>query len=181
LVSHSLGKGLPAKGKAPPPRYAEATAQAQRLTHVRLGAAAAGVRSMTLGSGVITISLASSAVVIGSSSPHLTSSDGRPKDLAWGNPSTLEDHFLRHGRDVGAKSAEEYARMASEFLRRSRSARLPTKVDAQGVIRVYDPSTNTFGAYNPNGSTRTFYKPNPATHRYPTNLDYWNAQPGVPP
>jgi pyocin large subunit-like protein len=136
---------------------------------------------MTLGSGAITISLASSAIVVGSRSPQMTSSEGHPKDTTWGNPSTLEDHFHRHGRDFGAKSAEEYARMASEFLRRSRSERLPTKVDAQGVIRVHDPSTNTFGSYNPNGTIRTFYKPNPATHRYPTNLDYWNAQPGVSP
>ena len=47
-----------------------------------------------------------------------------------------------------------------------------------GVIRVYDPTTNTFGAYNPTGTTRTFYKPDPSAHGYPSNLDYWNAQPG---
>jgi pyocin large subunit-like protein len=71
--------------------------------------------------------------------------------------------------------------MASAFLRRSQAQRFPTKIDAQGVIRVYDPKTNTLGAYNPSGTTRTLYKPDPAAHGYPTNLDYWNAQPGVSP
>jgi pyocin large subunit-like protein len=99
----------------------------------------------------------------------------------WGRSSTLADHFRRHGADFAARTADDYAEAASNFLRRSQAERLPTKIDAQGVIRVYDPTTNTFGAYNPSGTTRTFYKPNPATHGYPTNLDYWNAQPGVSP
>jgi hypothetical protein len=106
---------------------------------------------------------------------------GLPATATWGRPETLEDHFQRHGADFGAATQEEYALMASEFLQRSQMAGLPTKVDANGVIRVYDPATNTFGAYNPNGTTRTFLMPNPAVHRYPTNLDYWNAQPGVSP
>ena len=38
----------------------------------------------------------------------------------------------------------------------SQVARFPTKIDAKGVIRVYDPATNRFGAFNPNGTTRTF-------------------------
>ncbi len=55
------------------------------------------------------------------------------------------------------------------------------KIGPDGAIRVYDPATNSFGSFNANGTTRTFYKPNPAQHGYPTNLDYWNAQPGGVP
>lgn len=99
---------------------------------------------------------------------------------AWGRPSTLQDHFERHGSDFGATTPEEYAAKASEFLATSRQqGGMLTKVDDKGVIRVYDPSTNTFGSYNPDGTTRTFYKPDPAKHGHPTNLDYWNAQPGT--
>jgi len=58
---------------------------------------------------------------------------------------------------------------------------VPTKIDGKGVIRVYDPETNTFGAFNPDGTTRTFFKPSPLHHKYPTNLDYWHAQPGTAP
>ena len=30
-------------------------------------------------------------------------------------------------------------------------------------------------------TTRTFYKPDPSIHSYPTNWDYWLAQPGSAP
>jgi len=95
---------------------------------------------------------------------------------SWGNLTTLDDHFARHGADFGAASADDYARQASEFLQQPGTL---TKIDPKtGVIRVYDPATEAFGAYNPTGTTRTFYIPDPAKHGYPTNLDYWNAQPG---
>jgi RHS repeat-associated protein len=95
---------------------------------------------------------------------------------SWGNLNTLDDHFARHGADFGATSADDYARQASEFLQQPGTL---TKIDPKtGVIRVYDPATEAFGAYNPTGTTRTFYIPDPAKHGYPTNLAYWNAQPG---
>ena len=52
-----------------------------------------------------------------------------------------------------------YARKAHEFLHRALRENLPRKIDDQGVLRIYEPDTNTFGAYNPEGrralSTRT--------------------------
>jgi filamentous hemagglutinin len=69
--------------------------------------------------------------------------------------------------------------MASDFLDESRARGLPAKIGPDGTIRVYDPGTNTFGAYNPDGSTKTFYHPDPSVHGYPTNADYWNAQPDI--
>jgi len=90
---------------------------------------------------------------------------------SWGNVNTLDDHFARHGGDFAASSADDYARQGSDFLQQPGTL---TKIDADGVIRVYDPATNTFGAYNPNGSTRTFFTPK-------RGLDYWNDQPGVAP
>jgi hypothetical protein len=80
----------------------------------------------------------------------------------WGRPETLADHFNRHGPDFDAKSAEDYARRANQFF--ERRAQFPTKVDSDGVIRVYDPRTNTFGSYNPDGTTRTFFKPTKPTY-----------------
>jgi pyocin large subunit-like protein len=91
---------------------------------------------------------------------------------SWGRPETLADHFNRHGADFGATSAENYAQQASRFLQESQARGLPTKIDANGIIRVYDPATNTFGAYNPNGTTATFFKPT-------RGQSYWNSQPGV--
>ena len=68
--------------------------------------------------------------------------------------------------------------MASEFLQKSKAGKLSTKVDSTGVIRVYDKKTNTFASYNKDGTTRTFYKPDPSIHKYKTNADYWEDQPG---
>jgi len=90
---------------------------------------------------------------------------------SWGNPNTLDDHFARHGADFGATSVDDYARQASEFLQQPGTL---TKIDADGVIRVYDPAANAFGAYNANGTTRTFFTPK-------RGMDYWIDQPGVAP
>lgn len=92
----------------------------------------------------------------------------------WGNPNTLARHLRDHGADFGATSAEDYANKASRFFQRSQIEGLPTKIDADGVIRVYDPETNTFGAYNPNGTTRMVFTPK-------RGIDYWNDRPGSSP
>jgi hypothetical protein len=89
----------------------------------------------------------------------------------WGNPETLQDHFDRHGSDFGSASATEYAQEAQEFLQLAEAEGFPTKVDSSGIIRIYDPSTDTFGSYNPDGTTRTFFKPESST--------YWDRQPGI--
>ncbi|MGU3435824.1 hypothetical protein ACNHUS_22740 [Actinomycetes bacterium M1A6_2h] len=89
----------------------------------------------------------------------------------WGDPASLDDHFARHGTDFGARSAQEYAQMATEFSERTD---LPRKVTPDGTIRIYDPSTNTFGAYNADGTTKTFFTPG-------SGADYWERQPGSAP
>jgi pyocin large subunit-like protein len=76
---------------------------------------------------------------------------------SWGNSDSLGDHFARHGADFGAESEADYADWASRFFQDSQAENLPTKIDANGTIRVYDPETNSFGAFNPDGTTRTFF------------------------
>jgi len=93
-----------------------------------------------------------------------------PSASAWGIPHKLPDHFKGHAKAFGAGSPDEYAIMASKFLERGQREGLPMKVSPDGVIRVYDPATNTFGSYNPDGTTRTFFKP--------TSPTYWDRQPG---
>ncbi len=101
-----------------------------------------------------------------------------PKEHSWGAPQTLADHLARHGADFGTTSADTYADTASEFLQHALKRRLPVKIDEKGIIRVYDPSTNTFGSYNADGTTKTLYKPDTAKHRRSTNWAYWLDQPG---
>jgi hypothetical protein len=100
-------------------------------------------------------------------------------DESWRRATTLPDHVERHGADFGLASDDEYAAHASRFLQDGLAQRFPTKVDsADGTIRIYDRTTNTFGSYNSDGSTRTFYKPDPARHHYADNWSYWLGQPG---
>ncbi len=96
----------------------------------------------------------------------------RANGNAWGNPSTLEDHFVRHGADFRARNEEDYARQAHQLLQRARTSRLPAKRDADGTLRIFDPRTGAFGAYNADGTTRTYFKPDSPT--------YFDRQPGVP-
>ena len=88
----------------------------------------------------------------------------------WGNPSSLPDHFARHGRDFGARNADEYALLAYQFLSRAAVEPYQAKIDNQQVLRIYDPRTGSFGAYNPDGTTKTFFKPGRA--------GYFDRQPG---
>jgi pyocin large subunit-like protein len=90
---------------------------------------------------------------------------------SWANPDTLADHFKRHGGDVEAISADDYAAKASEFLSRAAESRLPMKIDEEGTIRAYDATTREFASYRPDGTTRTYYKV--------MSDKYWDKQPGV--
>lgn len=82
----------------------------------------------------------------------------------WGNPDTLDRHVRDHGKDFGVNTADEYTKRANEFYKRGQAEKLPTVIDKNGVTRIYEPKTNTFGAYNPDGTTRTFYKPTPKNY-----------------
>ncbi|MGI8436424.1 MAG: hypothetical protein ACR2NX_05905 [Chthoniobacterales bacterium] len=93
-----------------------------------------------------------------------------PARQTWGHPSSLPDHFARHGADVGARNPDDYARRAWEFLQRAKRDGLPAKVDRDGVLRVFDPASGAFAAYNRDGTTKTFFKPG--------SRDYFARQPG---
>lgn len=75
----------------------------------------------------------------------------------WGDQTTIEDHYYRHGGDFNSRSADEYVKSANKFFKDRNKYQV--KVDNKGVTRVYDPETNTFGAYNPDGTIRTYFKP----------------------
>lgn len=98
--------------------------------------------------------------------------DAPPASRTWANVATLRDHYERHGRDFGAASSEDYAARAWVFLQRAKSDGLPTKIDPEGTLRVWDPRTGAFAAYTRQGLTKTFFKPG--------SPDYFERQPGRP-
>jgi len=87
----------------------------------------------------------------------------------WGNSSTLAEHFKNHGKDFASPNSTDYARQANRFFDNRMNYQM--KIDSDGIIRVYDKATNTFGSYNADGSTKTYFKP--------TSKTYWDGQPGV--
>ena len=102
-----------------------------------------------------------------------------PSSESWSTPASLTKHFDKHGAEFGGVSEDEYASQASVFLQWSQAEGIPTKIDSAGVIRIYDPGTNSFGAFNADGTTRTFFKPNMGLRGRGTSWDYWVAQPGL--
>ena len=94
-----------------------------------------------------------------------------PASLGWGNSDSLVDHFAKHGADFSATSPTDYANKAQAFYNAANQNGYLTKVDSSGTMRIYDPSTNTFGSYNSDGTTKTLFKPT-------AGMSYWNSQPG---
>jgi hypothetical protein len=84
----------------------------------------------------------------------------------WGNVETLSQHFIDHGSDFGSKTAEEYAETAAKFRNKNGLRGIRSLTDKDGILRMYEESTNTFAAYNANGTTKTFFKPD-------AGLKYW--------
>jgi hypothetical protein len=123
-------------------------------------------------SGNATSSLATASGSGGSTASPAALPQAPPTARTWGSMRSLQDHFERHGRDFGAKDADDYAKRAWLFLQRARAEGLPAKRDSDGVLRVYDPATRSFGAYNRDGTTRTYFKP--------SRRDYFDDQPGRP-
>ncbi|MCL2860236.1 MAG: hypothetical protein FWF46_06775, partial [Oscillospiraceae bacterium] len=61
------------------------------------------------------------------------------------------------GAILGVPAAQDYANKANEFYKNRNNYQV--KIDENGIIRVYDSETNTFGSYNSNGTTKTLFKP----------------------
>jgi hypothetical protein len=97
---------------------------------------------------------------------------GRNPKWTGGLPRCVEPRCFKGAPVAPGPSWPEvrHAADASEFLLEALEDGYPMKVDADGVIRVYDPETNTFGSYNADGTTRTFFKPK-------TGAAYWATQP----
>lgn len=104
--------------------------------------------------------------------PKLIVRDAPATRLTWGNIPSLQDHFIRHGSDFGAKSPDDYAAQAWRFRERAVTERLPMKLDSDGTVRAFDPKTRAFAAFNRDGTTKTYFRPD--------NPSYWQRQPGKP-
>lgn len=102
-----------------------------------------------------------------------TMTDDEVIRAGWADRRTLQDHFDRHGADVGATSTADYVRTAQELRARAEAEGLPMKVDKDGTIRIFDPQTGLFASFRPDGRARTIFRPTPSPDAY------WAKQPGA--
>lgn len=81
------------------------------------------------------------------------------------NQKRLNEHFEKHGAEVGASSAEEYENMASAVVTNSKSLHKTEAEDGDDVY--YLKSTGEFVVVSTDGYIRTYYI---------ADYDYFNRQ-----
>ena len=60
-------------------------------------------------------------------------------------------------KQFNSPNFQDYARKEQELYRGR--THYQNKTDSDGVTRIYDAETNSFGSYNSQGKTITFFKP----------------------
>lgn len=93
-----------------------------------------------------------------------------------GNPrENAEQHFRKHGPDMGFETADDYINAARDFIDNPPPGTLTAR-QKDGDTVFYHAETNRFAVKSKRGAPRTFFNPDPARHGYDTNLDYFKAQ-----
>jgi hypothetical protein len=88
---------------------------------------------------------------------------GQP--IGWGGDlESLQRNYIRHGKDFGVSSPQEYIDKAKSFYQKFQDESLPAVSDINGYTKIYDPESNTFAVYNPDGDPMTLYQPTSPTY-----------------
>ena len=80
--------------------------------------------------------------------------------VGFRSEALLEEHFRKHGREVGAGSASEYLRRAQALRDRAAGGSMLERVRADGVVTRFDRANGAFIAFGVDGVIRTFFRPN---------------------
>jgi pyocin large subunit-like protein len=92
----------------------------------------------------------------------------KPTDLGFSD-LTRKQHFDRHGKEYGVKTASEYENLAKEFRDRPNTATTREFTSKDGFRFKYEESSNDFLITKPSGEIVTLYKPT-------GGLAYWERQ-----
>jgi pyocin large subunit-like protein len=82
---------------------------------------------------------------------------------------TRNDHFERHGYEYGAKTPDEYEKLAIELKNRASSDDIRQFISKDGFLFKYDVKNKDFLIAKPSGEIVTLYKPT-------NKLNYWEGQ-----
>jgi pyocin large subunit-like protein len=72
----------------------------------------------------------------------------------------FDEHYVKHGREFGNISQQEYLRLAQELRDAPAGGPILEAVKPGGVVSRFDRRNSSFGAYNPDRTIRTFFIPN---------------------
>lgn len=102
-----------------------------------------------------------------SSSKSTTSSTPIVSELRFRNKNLLNQHYEKHGKDMGFSSAEEYEKAAAQV---PYTPGVLHKIEAEdGDDVYYIESTNEFVVVSKDGYLRTYFNPD-------RGIDYFNRQ-----
>lgn len=101
------------------------------------------------------------------------SANGHSGDTGWiakgFPPEKLDDHFKRHGKQMGFKSRAEYNNAAVNFMNKEETSNTESFIASNGSVYKYDYETNEFGIAKSDGTMITYYKPT-------DKVKYWEDQ-----
>jgi hypothetical protein len=72
----------------------------------------------------------------------------------------LDEHFVKHGREFGPVSRDEYLRLAQTLRDRAAGGPVLEVIRTDGTITRFDRDTGAFLAFTRDGTIRTFFRPN---------------------
>lgn len=88
-------------------------------------------------------------------------------DLEFRNEELLNEHYDKHGKEMGFPSAQEYEDAASDVVENSKALHKTEAEDGDMVYYLED--TNEFVIVSPDGYIRTYFLPE-------DGIDYYNRQ-----
>ncbi len=96
-----------------------------------------------------------------------TSAENVQSDLKFRNQKLLDQHYEKHGKDMGFSSAEEYEAAAGRVVANKDTLHKIEEEDGDDVY--YLEETNEFVVVSTDGYIRTYFNPD-------DGLDYYNRQ-----
>ena len=88
-------------------------------------------------------------------------------EYTFRNEDRLDDHYEKHGKEMGFKDAESYEEAASEVVNNPDALHKTEKEDGDDVYYLKD--TNEFVVVSGDGYIRTYFNPN-------DGINYYNRQ-----
>lgn len=98
---------------------------------------------------------------------EITTDESVQSDLRFRNQKLLEQHYEKHGKDMGFASAEEYEAAAGKVVANKETLHKVEEEDGDDVY--YLEETNEFVVVSTDGYIRTYFNPD-------DGLDYYNRQ-----